>query len=59
MEGKGRLFYQKERIAYDGEWKNDEFDGFGKVFNDKPNFRLKNQFDNLDFGELDDFWLYY
>lgn len=23
MEGQGKLFYQSEKIAYDGEWKND------------------------------------
>ena len=36
MDGYGKLYYDNDRIAYEGFWKNDEFSGQGKVYNDKP-----------------------
>jgi hypothetical protein len=33
MCGRGKLYYQSGNIAYDGEWKNDQFAGFGVLYN--------------------------
>ncbi len=36
MDGKGVLFYESNRPAYDGFWKNDQFNGFGVLYNEYP-----------------------
>jgi hypothetical protein len=36
MNGKGMLYYQSGALAYDGYWKNDQFDGKGKFYNETP-----------------------
>lgn len=28
MNGKGSLFYKDKKLAYDGDWENDKFQGF-------------------------------
>lgn len=33
MNGYGKLFYQSGRIAYEGYWQNDQFDGKGTLYN--------------------------
>lgn len=33
MEGYGKLYYENGTIAYEGSWKNDEFNGKGRVYN--------------------------
>lgn len=33
MCGKGKLFYQSGKLAYDGNWDNDQFTGFGILYN--------------------------
>lgn len=33
MEGQGTLFYQTNRIAYEGSWVADKFQGYGKLYN--------------------------
>ena len=71
MDGYGKLFYppgddvyasaekSTEKLAYEGEWKNNAFNGKGKVYNEEPqplngNFNCYDTFDNL--GEH---WEYY
>lgn len=58
MNGWGKLYYNCGKIAYEGYWKNDEFHGFGKVYNDKPVIKIT-PFDYTDFDLLDDYWVYY
>lgn len=33
MEGNGRLVYQSQKVAYEGQWKNDQFSGKGILYN--------------------------
>ena len=33
MHGKGTLYYGPGRPAYSGGWENDQFHGWGKLFN--------------------------
>ena len=30
MDGFGKLYYQSGKIAYEGNWAEDQFQGFGK-----------------------------
>jgi hypothetical protein len=34
MEGRGALYYQSGKIAYEGEWKEDKLQGFGTLYNE-------------------------
>ena len=36
MCGYGKLFYENGEIAYEGQWDDDEFNGMGKLYNDRP-----------------------
>ena len=36
MSGFGRLFYQSDRLAYEGNWLNDQFSGKGTLYNEFP-----------------------
>lgn len=36
MHGWGKLYYEGGKLAYEGNWHQDEFHGFGKVYNDNP-----------------------
>jgi hypothetical protein len=36
MSGQGKLFYQSGKIAYDGNWSNDQFSGLGVLYNESP-----------------------
>jgi hypothetical protein len=36
MCGKGKLYYQSGKIAYDGYLENDLFHGMGILFNEQP-----------------------
>jgi hypothetical protein len=33
MNGFGKLYYQSDKLAYEGEWLNDQFHGKGKLYN--------------------------
>lgn len=33
MEGKGTLYYQSGKVAYEGNWIDDKFHGKGKLYN--------------------------
>jgi hypothetical protein len=32
MDGYGKLYYQSGKIAYEGSWNEDQFQGFGTNF---------------------------
>lgn len=34
MDGKGVLYYPNNSIAYDGEWKEDQLEGIGTLYNE-------------------------
>jgi len=36
MHGQGTLFYSSEKIAYEGEWFEDKFNGKATLYNDNP-----------------------
>lgn len=36
MQGKGKLFYQSGKLAYEGEWYSDQFSGKGTLYNEYP-----------------------
>jgi hypothetical protein len=36
MEGFGKLYYQSGKLAYEGEWKKDQFMGKGILYNEVP-----------------------
>ncbi len=48
MNGFGKLFYQSDKIAYEGEWVNDQFHGWGKLYNQNP-IKLSMGFDYRNF----------
>jgi hypothetical protein len=58
MDGFGRLYYEGGKLAYEGSWSQDEFNGFGKVYNDNP-VKLGEPFDYSNFDMLEDYWEYY
>lgn len=58
MNGQGKLYYDNDQLAYDGQWYNDEFHGRGKVFNDnwEP---LQHNFDYANFENNMPYWMEY
>lgn len=58
MEGRGTLYYQSDRVAYEGSWVADKFQGFGKLYNEFPQ-PLESGFDFTDFDGIDEYWAYY
>ena len=36
MNGKGVLYYSSGLPAYDGDWVDDKFEGFGQLMNEHP-----------------------
>lgn len=52
MDGKGKLYYASGKLAYDGEWKDNMFHGYGVLFNENPTI-LNNAFRPTDFSQLD------
>ena len=60
MHGKGTLYYSNGKVAYEGDWKEDEFHGVGKVYNED---HLQNvpggSCDYRDFEKLDEYWVSY
>ena len=58
LEGKGSLFYGKERPAYVGDWVNNKFHGKGTLYNEYP-VPLYQGFDFKDFNVLGDCWVKY
>lgn len=62
MEGWGKLFYASGRLAYEGYWKDNKFDGYGKLFNEKP-LHIEafecSDFNRVKLGTDDGYWKYY
>ena len=58
MDGKGILYYQPNCPAYNGEWYNDQFHGYGTLFNEKAQ-ELSEEYDYEDMNEVEDFWCRY
>ena len=55
MSGHGKLFYQSGKIAYDGDWNNDQFTGFGILYNEEP-LALNRPFDYSNLDDIDEYW---
>lgn len=51
MDGYGKLYYEGGKIAYEGMWSQDEFNGLGKVYNDNP-VSFTGSFDYTNFDYL-------
>lgn len=51
MHGYGILFYPSGKIAYEGEWKNDVFEGKGRMINE--NFSELSQENAIDYNDFD------
>jgi len=58
MNGYGVLCYQSERIAYEGSWLNDAFNGRGKLYNEHP-VKSTQGFNYNSFDDIDEAWEYY
>ena len=58
MNGKGILYYSISQIAYDGEWCNDQFNGYGILYNENP-LCLDEMYDYRDFNNIQDYWIKY
>ena len=58
MHGFGKLFYSNGTLAYEGQWKNNEFHGKGKVYSLEPS-EITQPFDFKDLSVLDEEWVTY
>ena len=58
MEGKGKLYYQSRKLAYDGSWKSDQFSGRGILYNEVPDI-LESSFNYENFDDVDEYWTKY
>lgn len=58
MHGKGNLYYSNGKLAYEGDWRMDEFHGYGKVYNEDQ-VPIQGSFDFRDFTDVNDFWASY
>lgn len=58
MHGFGKLYYENGKIAYEGHWDDDEFNGQGRVYNSEP-VACDEEFNYKDFSELGNKWIYY
>ncbi len=36
MEGEGKMYYESGILAYDGNFKEDRFHGYGRLYNECP-----------------------
>lgn len=48
----GKLFYQSNRLAYQGDWRNDQFSGRGTLYNEYPE-PLSVPFDYRNFDDIE------
>ena len=58
MCGRGKLFYQSGKLAYEGYLENDLFHGTGTLYNEQPE-KLTKSFDFRNFEDIDEFWMTY
>lgn len=57
MQGKGKLYYMSGKLAYEGEWSQDQIHGQGKLYNENP--KNIDKFDYKDFSTLGNCWTTY
>jgi hypothetical protein len=55
MDGFGKLYYPTEKLAYEGYWLNNTFNGEGKIYNEVPAY-LDEMFDYKNFDNLLEHW---
>merc|ERR1711862_376036 len=58
MQGFGKLFYPSNKLAYEGHWANNVFNGNGTVYNEHPD-TMEGPFDYANFDNSDEFWVKY
>lgn len=58
MEGEGRLYYQSGNLAYDGGWSDDQFSGFGRLYNEEA-MGLARAFNFYNLDEIEEYWTKY
>lgn len=58
MHGQGILYYSNGNIAYEGQWREDEFHGLGKVYNEDQKILTQN-YNYRDLSEFDEYWISY
>lgn len=58
MNGRGTLYYDIGKPAYDGYWNNDSFHGKGKLYSQFPK-KLISTFDFADFDKVEQYWVVY
>ena len=58
MQGFGKLYYNDGKLAYEGEWFDNKFNGKGIVLNEEPQ-PLDQDFDYNDFDTLAEHWKSY
>lgn len=57
MQGKGKLYYASGKLAYEGNWSQDQIHGYGKLYNENP--RHVDTVDYKDFGKIENYWQAY
>jgi len=58
MDGFGKLFYPSEKLAYEGYWVNNTFNGEGKIYNEIP-VEFEGLFNYRNFDNLQEHWEHY
>lgn len=58
MHGKGVLSYASGTPAYDGDWVDDKFEGYGILYNENP-IHFQEEFNYNDFDNVDEYWIRY
>jgi hypothetical protein len=58
MDGKGVLYYPNNSIAYDGEWKDDQLEGRGTLYNEEV-VQLTLPFGYKNWEDVDEYWVKY
>lgn len=58
MNGYGKMIFSSGRVAYEGELKDDKFEGYGILYNEEPE-KSTGQFEYHDFSALGEKWIRY
>lgn len=58
MSGKGILYYPDHKVAYDGQWYNDQLSGFGILYNEEVT-QIKDPLNYEDLTNIHEFWVKY
>ena len=59
MCGFGKLYYETQQLAYEGQWYQDQFHGRGVVYNDQPDPVPAEGFDYTNMNQSEKYWQYY